>query len=83
MDNQFFVGLFVCLVPLIYLVLTTLGVNQFTGMTPKLEHEADSQTPDNVLAVGNACGGDWTDEGWICSCGAKQPRDCKTETAKP
>lgn len=35
-----------------------------------------------VLAVGNACGGNWTDEGWICSCGAKQPRDCKTETAK-
>lgn len=44
-------------------------------------NEVPSET--RPLAVGEKCAGDWDYNGdaWRCRCGAKDPSECKTETA--
>lgn len=47
-------------------------------LSPAATATTASDAPVAVGRFGPGCGGDWTDEGWFCSCGAVYPRQCKS-----
>lgn len=49
-------------------------------VSPAATATTASDAPVAAERFGPGCGGDWTDEGWFCSCGAAYPRQCKSET---